>query len=117
MIFGLEFTEWLALLTLAVGVPVSAYAAFRLWKRARKFQRLWVLEERYRWQVGVTVFALIFGLIFMNNDMAVPWLDVETTKWITRLAVLALSVGLSVAWLWKERSARLNKEKGKGVKK
>lgn len=105
------FTEWLAWLTLAVGVPVSAYATFRLGKRVWKDRGLWVLEERFRWQIGVTVFTLVFGLIFVNNDMVVPLLDGDTTKWITRLTVLVLVVGLSLAFIWKDYSTR-NKRGG-----
>lgn len=105
----MEFTAVLAWLTLAVGVPLNVVAALLLLKKSRQAPGLRVLRERFLVAVVTTVVVLFFGLIFVNNDQLVPPLDVDTTKWITRLAILGLATVPAVGFIRLYRSTRRRK--------
>lgn len=107
---GVQFTEVLAWLTLVVAFPLCLVAAYRLRKRVLKAPRLGVLGERYRTAIYVTGVVLFFGLIFVNNDQAVPPLDLDTTKWVTRLTILGLALFSAGGLLWLDW--RLGRKKG-----
>jgi hypothetical protein len=95
----MELTEWLGLLTLVIGVPLNVAATLLLLRKSREAPHLRVLRERFLVAVVTTVAVLLFGLIFVNNDQTVPPLDLETTKWITRLAMLGLAVIPAAGWI------------------
>lgn len=102
----MEFTAWLAWLTLLVAFPVCVIASLLLRKKVLQAPHLGVLGERYRTAIYVTFVTLFFGLIFVHNDMEEPPLDLDTTKWITRLAILALSLFSAGGWIWLYRTTR-----------
>lgn len=107
-----EFTEWLAWLTLGFGVPLSLITTLVLLRKWRRKRYLKVLLRDVKTAAIITVVVLVFGLIFVNNDMIEPWLDVDTTKWITRLAILALAIIPAVTLLLLNRSLHTRNKKG-----
>ena len=95
----MEFTQWLGLLVLVVGVPLNVVATYLLLRKYREARHLRVLRERVVVAVITTVSVLFFGLVFVNNDQPIPPLDVDTTKWITRSVMLALAVIPAASWI------------------
>lgn len=100
----MEFTAVLAWLTVGVGFPVSTLAALLSWKKVRQRPDLDVLKERAVTASIIAVGVLFFGLIFVNNDQLIPPFDVDTTKIVTRSAMLVLGIVPALLWLrlyWK----------------
>jgi len=90
----------LALLTLCVGVPLNLYVTVRLWRLSRAAPHLRVLRERAIAATAVLIVVVIFGLIFANNDLVPPLLAFDSTKFLTRFAMLAVAVLPASYWLW-----------------
>lgn len=98
--------HWLAVATLVIGVPLNVLVTVRLWSLSRAYPRIRVLRERALVALVVLLLVLVFGLIFLNNDFAVPPLDTTTTKFVTRGAVLTLAILPAVYWLYLYRHSR-----------
>lgn len=93
----------LAWLTLLVGFPLCAFTTLRLRKRSRRSPHLRVLWERYIVMAAITFVVLFYGLIFVNNDQAVPPLSLETTKLLTRTVMFSLALISAIGWLYINR--------------
>lgn len=90
----------IALAVLIVGVPLNLYVTIRLWRLAGARPRLRVVRDRSIVSATVLVIVVVFGLIFLNNDWTPTFLSGDTTKIITRLAILVLAVVPASFWLW-----------------
>jgi hypothetical protein len=89
----------LAFLTLVIALPINLYVALKLWRLVRLSPTILVLRERALVATALTVIVAVFTAIFLNNDVVPPPLGTVETKWITRLAVLVMSVLPAVYWL------------------
>jgi hypothetical protein len=90
----------LGILTLLIGVPLNLYVAARLWRLSRKTPGVSVLRERAIVAAGVLLVVVVYGLIFANNDLVPPIVAFDTTKFLTRGAMLLLAVVPASYWLW-----------------
>jgi hypothetical protein len=100
----MEFTAWLGLVILAVGVPLNVAATLLLLRESRRFPHLRVVKERGIASTISTVVVLFFGLIFVNNDQEIPPFDVDTTKLVTRIVMLGLAVIPAATWIYVYRT-------------
>lgn len=96
----------LGLLTLLIGVPLNLAVVVMLGSRSRARPELLVLRERFVTALALLVLVLIFGLVFVNNDTIPPWLDLATTKIVTRFTMLVAAVVPAAMWLWIYRRPR-----------
>lgn len=90
----------LALLVLGIGVPLNLYVTLKLLRLSRASPELKVLRERAVVAVAVLLLIVVFGLIFLNNDLVPPPLSFGDTKLLTRMAMLIVAVGPASYWLW-----------------
>jgi hypothetical protein len=95
-----------ALLVLTIGVPLNVYVTIRLWQAVWAAPRIKVLEERATASTIILLVVTVFGLIFINNDLIPPPFSFDTTKFATRLAMLALAIVPACRWLWLYRPTR-----------
>jgi hypothetical protein len=95
----MELTVILAWLTLGVGVPLNVTTTYLLRRKSRQAPHLRVLKERFIVAAITTIVVLVFGVIFVNNDRGVPWLGLDATKLITRVAMLGIAIIPAVGWL------------------
>ena len=95
----MSFTTVLATLVLVLGVPLNLYVSVRLWRLSRMAPDVPLLRERAIVSVAVFLLVLVFGIVFLNNDVAVPFLRFEDTKLYTRLAMLAVAIIPATYWL------------------
>lgn len=102
----MEFTAWLGLINLVIGVPLNVVATFLLWKKSREVPKLRVLRERFIVAVITTILVLVFGLIFVNNDQVVPPLSEVATKYITRIVMAAMAIVPAAGWVLLYRATR-----------
>ena len=93
----------LATLVVVVGVPLNAYVTVRLWRLSRVAPDVRYLRERAVASLAVLILIAVFGVIFLNNDVAVPFLRFEDTKLYTRLTMLLVAVIPASYWLWLTR--------------
>lgn len=93
-------TSILAALVIGVGLPLNLYVTIRLWGLSRASPELRVLRERAVVAVAVLLLVIVFGLIFVNNDLVPPPLSFENTKFFTRITMLIVSVVPAAYWLW-----------------
>lgn len=101
----MEETVLIGWATLIIAFPLGALAAALLYQAHRQAiedlgHPLRVLRLQLVVEVVLTCLMLLFGLIFVNNDQVPPPLDVETTKYITRIAILLAGLIPTVMWLW-----------------
>jgi len=89
----------LAVLVLVVGVPLNVYVTAHLWRLSLVSPRIKVLRERAIVSTFVLIIVLLFGLVFVNNDMPSPVLPFDETKLFTRLAMLTLAIVPALYWL------------------
>jgi hypothetical protein len=89
----------LATAVVLFAVPLNWYVTARLLWLSRGSPGLWVLRAHAFVSLSLAVIVTVFALIFINNDMVVSMMDFETTKIITRSAMLALSIP-GLYWLW-----------------
>lgn len=97
---------FLGLLTLVVGVPLNLVVTVLLWRRSVNAPDIKVLRERLVASCAVLLVVTVFGLIFVNNDQAIPPLDTDTTRLITRAAMLVVGLVPATYWLalyWRAR--------------
>jgi hypothetical protein len=95
----MELTDVLAWVTLVVCVPLNVAATLLLLKTSRKAPSLRVLRERYIVAAITTFVVLFFALIFVNNDQTIPPLSIDTTKIVTRIAMIAMGTVPAVGWI------------------
>ena len=95
----------MAAVVLVVGVPLNAYVTFRLWQLSRRSPELRVLRERALVALAVLLLVVVFGLIFVNNDLDAPVLTFDATKTFTRLAMAIVAIGPACYWLWLYRGS------------
>jgi hypothetical protein len=90
----------LAAVVILVAVPLNWYGVWQLWQLVRDEPEIIVLRERAFIGTALALNVTIFGLIFLNNGMAEPLLDLKATQVITRLTLLVLSTIPALYWLW-----------------
>lgn len=100
---GLTLPDLLARSVIRVAVPVNWYVVWRLWRLSRSRPQLGVLRERMFVALALAVVVTIFALVFLNNGMEVPILNLEQTQLLTRTAVLSLAIP-PLRWLWQYRN-------------
>jgi small neutral amino acid transporter SnatA (MarC family) len=90
----------LGALVLVIGAPLNLYVTFKLWRLSRERPQLRVLRERALVAFAVLVVVVVFGLIFLNNDLDAPILTFDQTKLYTRAVMLFVAVGPASYWLY-----------------
>lgn len=90
----------IAVAVLGLGVPLNAYVTYRLWHLARARPHLRVVRERAIVATAVLVIVVLFGFVFLSNDQVPPYLPLDVTRVVTRLAILLLAVVPASYWLW-----------------
>jgi hypothetical protein len=65
-----------------------------------------VLRERGITATVVLLVVVVFGLIFTNNDLIPPPFNSESTKIVTRFAILSLAIIPAAYWLILYRNAK-----------
>lgn len=102
----MTLADVLAVLTLLVGVPLNLYVRLklrRLWLDSKPRNK--VIHERETVSRALLLLAIVFGLVFLNNDLDVPILSGEATKIITRLVLDIVVIVPASYWLWIYRRA------------
>lgn len=94
----------LAVLVIFVAAPLHWVVFFRLWSRARQYPEVRVLRDRTLTALALALIVTIFALVFLNNGMETPILDLFGTQLLTRSAILALSIP-ALYWLWLYRKS------------
>lgn len=94
----------LAVLTAFVAVPLNWYVTVRLIVLSRRNPSIRVLRERAVIAIALSVIVTIFAVVFLNNELAVPFLAGDQTKIITRAAVLVGTTFPALYWLWLYRN-------------
>jgi hypothetical protein len=92
-------SDVLAMLVVVVAVPLNWTVVALLWRLHRQAPEVRVLRERGIVATALAIIVTIFALVFLNNDLDVPLLDFESTKLVTRTAILAASVIPALYWL------------------
>jgi hypothetical protein len=88
-----------ALVTLAVGLPLNLYVTVKLWRLSRAAPWSKVLRHSAIGATSVLLLVVVFGIIFLNNDLPSPILTGDETRYITRFVVLVVSVVPALYWL------------------
>jgi hypothetical protein len=94
-----ELANLLAYAVVVIVLPINAYVVVKLWRLHRARPDLEVLRERGIVATALTMVVAVFAFVFLSNDLAVPFLTIDQTRILTRLAMLAL-VFPAVYWLW-----------------
>lgn len=89
----------LAYANVLIAVPLNWYLAWRLWSISWQHPSIGALRERAFLAVHLAIVVTIFAIVFLNNGMEQPILDVPTTQLITRAAILSLTIP-ALRWLW-----------------
>ena len=89
----------LAVLTLVVGVPLNLLVTRRLWILARADVANLALRDRAIIASAVLILVVVFGLIFLNNDLIPPPISFVDTKLITRGVMLLVAIVPASYWL------------------
>lgn len=89
----------LAYLVMVFVVPVSWFAVWRVARLYRKAPHIGVLRDRLVVAVALAIIVTVFGIVFLNNEMANPVLSTLHTRLLTRSAVLGLTLP-PLYWLW-----------------
>lgn len=95
----------LAWLVVLVALPLNWYVTFRLDRLSRANPDVRVLRERSYVAVSLALVVTIFAVVFLNNGMEFPILDLVTTQLLTRGAILGLALP-ALLWLWIYRNGR-----------
>lgn len=96
----MSLTSVLALITLLVGVPLNLYVTVKLWRLSTAAPEIRVLRERAIVATAVLLVVLVFGLIFLNNDLVPPFVSFQDTKILTRLVMLTVALVPSSYWAY-----------------
>ncbi len=89
----------LAVLTLVVGVPLNLLVTRRLWILARADVANLALRDRAIIASAVLILVVVFGLIFLNNDLIPPIVSFVDTKLLTRTVMLIVAIVPASYWL------------------
>lgn len=89
----------LAWLVVVVAMPLNWLTAVLQWRLSNVAPAIRVLRERAVAATALAIIVSVFALIFVNNDLGMPMLDLAATKLLTRGTMLALSVIPAVYWL------------------
>lgn len=103
-IFEADIPAVLAYAVVLFALPVNWYVAYRLWRLSRSSPELRVLADRAIAAFFLAVIVSVFAVVFINNDIIPPPMDVYTTRILTRGAILSLVVP-ALYWLYLYRSA------------
>jgi len=95
----------LAFVVLFVGVPLNLYVVHRLWQLVRAEPDNAVLRDRVIVALAVLLLIVVFGLIFLNNDLDAPVVSFADTKLGTRTVAVILAIVPASYWLWIYRGA------------
>lgn len=90
----------LAVLVAVFAGPLNWYVAGHLILLSRREPDLRVLRERAIIAVALAIITTVFAVVFLNNELTVRFLDADTTKVVTRTAVLVGSSIPALYWLW-----------------
>lgn len=101
---GEKLPSVLAGLVIFVAVPLIWFEALVMWRRTVARPDLFALRIAAEHQLVASEVALIFALVFLNNGMEVPILDLQATRVVTRLSILTLGLpGLHFLWVRRGR--------------
>ena len=91
----------LAVLVVIVAAPLAWIVAFMLWElsRADRLRTNRVIRAQAWAAVGLAVIVTVFAVVFVNNEQAIPPLDPDQTRILTRGVLLLVSVASSVYWI------------------
>jgi hypothetical protein len=89
----------MAVLVVVVAMPLNWTVVALLWRLHRQAPEVRVLRERGIVATALAIIVTVFALVFLNNDLDVPLLDFESTKLVTRSAILAASIIPALYWL------------------
>lgn len=92
-------SEVLAILVVVVAMPLNWIVTAMLWRLYAERPTYKVLRERAIASLGLALIVSVFALVFVNNEMAMPILDAEATRLLTRTTLLVFSVGPALYWL------------------
>ena len=98
--------EMLTVLTIGVALPLNWIVTILLWRVTRAAPDVRVLRERAIVALSLSLIVTVFVLIFLNNDLKPSPLDFESTKFVTRGVLLAMSVIPALIWLRLYRIAK-----------
>jgi len=96
----MSITSALGWAVLVFGVLLNLWVAKILFIKMLDRPEIGLFRERFASAVLAIVIAIVFGLIFINNDTLPPPIDIITTKIITRLSLLGLVTFPALIWLW-----------------
>ena len=97
----------LAVLVLLLGVPLNLYVTIRLRRISRENPRIPLVRFQYIVSSLVLLTVVVFGVIFVNNDLPPPPpLGFAETKLFTRGVLLVLSIVPAAYWLHLTRERR-----------
>ena len=92
-------TVLLALAVVFIAAPVNWYVVWRLWRLRRRDPTNRVLRDRMYVAIALSLIVSIFALVFLNNEVIPPPIDLFGTRLLTRSAILGLSLP-ALYWLW-----------------
>ncbi len=101
----MSLTTLLAILVVVVALPLNVYVTRKLRRLSQSTPEIKVLHERSVAALALTLIVAIYAAVFVNNEIHPPPLDFESTKLITRGALLALAVIPAARWAWLYRKA------------
>lgn len=107
--------EVLAAATIVIAVPLvwTVWWLVRSLAKRRRSRTGNGGNEVLKWQVrvvrGLALIVTVFGVVFINNDLAIPLLNLDQTRVLTRSTVFVVAVDVAVAWLrlyrpWDDRT-------------
>lgn len=105
----MTLSSLLAILVVAVAAPLSWTVAVMLWRLSRATPQLRMnrVMRAQAWSAfGLAIIVTVFAFVFVNNEQAVPPLDPDQTRILTRGVLLLVSVVSSAYWLNLYRTRR-----------
>ena len=95
----MTFADLLVVAVFLLPLPLNWYVAWRLWRLSQGARDILALQERALVALALALIVLVFALIFVNNGLEMPLMDVEATRIVTRAAIVALCLP-ALYWLW-----------------
>lgn len=89
----------LAFAVVLVAAPLSWIVFLMLRRQTRHLPGNKVLRAQAWASFSLAVIVTVFAIVFVNNEQAVPPLDLEATRILTRGALLLVSVASSLYWI------------------
>lgn len=93
-----DLPSLLAYAVVVIAVPVKWYLVYRLLRLSRAHPSIASLRERALSAVHLAVVITVFAVVFLNNGMEAPVLDLPMTQLLTRSAILSLTIP-AIRWL------------------